>query len=96
MGHFVFKGNNYKLNIMNIIKKLTDKVEQLLLTPDKYWRKNGAIIGKCCEIYKTASLGSEPYLIEIGDHVRINPGVVFVNHDGEVWVIRNLSEWGGI
>ena len=34
----------------------------------------------------------EPYLIEIGHHVRINEGVNFVTHDGGVWVLRGLGK----
>lgn len=54
----------------------------------KYWRKKGTIIGEDCEIYSTASFASEPYLISIGNHVRINSGVKLITHDGGVWVLR--------
>lgn len=36
--------------------------------------------------------GSEPYLIELGDNVRITNGVRFVTHDGGLWVLRNLGK----
>lgn len=32
--------------------------------------------------------GSEPYLISIGNHVRITQGVRFITHDGGVWTLR--------
>lgn len=54
-----------------------------------FLRKNGAVIGEGCEIYSTASFGSEPYLITVGDHVRINSGVQLVTHDGGLWVLRD-------
>lgn len=57
-----------------------------------YWRSKGAKIGENCEIYPTVSLGSEPYLITIGDHVRINSNVNLITHDGGVWVIRSQYE----
>jgi acetyltransferase-like isoleucine patch superfamily enzyme len=60
--------------------------------PAKYWRSKGVIIGEMCEIYASASFGSEPYLITLGNHVRINAGVNFVTHDGGVWVLRELYE----
>lgn len=60
--------------------------------PVKYWRKKGCIIGNDCEIYPTANFGSEPFLIKIGNHVRINSGVQLVTHDGGVWVLRYLFE----
>ena len=54
----------------------------------EYWKRKGLHIGKECEIYFSASFGSEPYLIQLGDHVRVNSGVVFVTHDGGCWVLR--------
>lgn len=47
-----------------------------------YLRTTGLQIGSDCEVYKSASFGSEPYLIRIGNHVRINANVTFVTHDG--------------
>lgn len=58
----------------------------------KYWSKKGAQIGSGCDIHSTVSLGSEPYLVTIGDNVRLNKGVSIFTHDGGAWVIRNLYE----
>ncbi len=60
--------------------------------PINYWRSKGVSIGERCEIYSSASFGSEPYLISLGDHVRINSGVNFVTHDGGVWVLRECYD----
>lgn len=49
------------------------------------------IMGEDCEIYDEVSFGSEPYLIEIGNQVRVTNGVRFITHDGGVWVLRNLG-----
>ena len=57
----------------------------------KFLRKKGCQIGKDCEIYSSANFGSEPYLITLGNHVRVNSGVNFVTHDGGVWVVRKYS-----
>ena len=54
----------------------------------KYLRKQGVSIGNDCEIYKSVNFGSEPYLISVGNHVRINEGVQLVTHDGGYWVLR--------
>ncbi len=51
--------------------------------------KNGLVIGKDYYIHSRVDFGSEPYLIKIGDHVRIAEGVRFVTHDGGVWVFRD-------
>lgn len=44
-------------------------------------------IGKNCHI-NTMSFSTEPYLIEIGDHVAISAGTDFVTHDGAIWCFR--------
>ena len=59
--------------------------------PIGFWKSKGLIIGDRCEIYPTASFGSEPYLVELGSHVRINSGVHFITHDGGVWVLRDMN-----
>lgn len=55
-------------------------------------RKQGVRIGVGCEINKSVSFGSEPYLITIGDYVRITSGVKFITHDGGIWVLRNTRQ----
>ena len=51
-------------------------------------RNRGVKIGERCEIHPSTSWGSEPYLVKIGDHVRITKNVQFITHDGGVWVLR--------
>lgn len=74
--------------IRNIIDKIDRKKRNI--NPVAYWRNKGAIIGEDCYIYSGANLGSEPYLVKIGNHVRINSSVQFVTHDGGVWVLRGI------
>lgn len=79
---------------MRHISRLINKIEVLFADRVKYLdilRKSGVQIGEHCEIYKSASFGSEPYLISIGNHVRINTGVQFVTHDGGLWVLRDSN-----
>ena len=38
-----------------------------------------------------STFGSEPYLIEIGDHVELAAGVRFLPHDGAVWIFREAE-----
>jgi acetyltransferase-like isoleucine patch superfamily enzyme len=54
----------------------------------KYLRKLGIKIGKDCNI-NSMSFSSEPYLIEIGDHVGIAHDTDFITHDGGIWCFRN-------
>jgi acetyltransferase-like isoleucine patch superfamily enzyme len=56
-----------------------------MMGAEKYARAKGVKIGKGCRI-ASVNFGSEPYLIEIGDHVYVTSGVSFVTHDGGVWV----------
>ena len=56
------------------------------------YRRTGAKIGNHCELQKGIEFGSEPYLVTIGDYVRINPGVHFITHDGGVWILRNTGD----
>jgi len=53
-----------------------------------YFRKQGASIGMHCCIIPT-SLGTEPYLVKIGNHVTIASGVTFITHDGATWLFRD-------
>lgn len=75
------------MNIFNIILTRYKKYKN----PVKYWRSKGVVIGENCEL-RSVEFGSEPYLITIGDHVRINAGVVLVTHDGGAWVLRQCSD----
>jgi acetyltransferase-like isoleucine patch superfamily enzyme len=54
----------------------------------EYFRKQGAQIGDGCSIIPT-SLGTEPYLVKIGNHVTIANGVGLGTHDGGCWILRN-------
>lgn len=58
--------------------------------PIAYARKRGVKIGKGCKLVSIngGSFGSEPYLIEIGNHVEIAAEVCFLTHDGGVWIFR--------
>lgn len=48
----------------------------------------GGKIGSGCDIHPNVEFGSEPYLISIGNNVRITSGVRFITHDGGVWTLR--------
>ena len=61
--------------------------------PVRFCRDLGVEIGQDCQILGTRHpFGSEPYLIRIGNHVRINADVQFITHDGGVWVLRQMKE----
>ncbi|NJO92454.1 MAG: acyltransferase [Chloroflexia bacterium] len=62
-------------------------MKDIFYSAEKYARYLGVKIGQNCRI-ATKNFGSEPFLIEIGNHVHLTWGVSFVNHDGGVWVFR--------
>ena len=76
--------------IIKIIKEIFNRYNKLK-DPIKFYRNQGINIGENCEIRNGVYFSSEPYLITIGNHVRINAGVEFVTHDGGVWVLREKS-----
>lgn len=53
---------------------------------EKYARFKGVKIGSNCNI-QNVNFGSEPYLIEIGNHVQITNGTKIFTHGGG-WVFR--------
>ena len=57
-------------------------------------RKRGCVIGENCLISKKAVFGKEPYLIQIGDSVRIEAGVRLVTHDLSAWTIQQMGGMG--
>lgn len=72
--------------IEGLYKKILEKSssEQKI----RYWRKKGMKIGNNCHL-ETMAFSTEPYLIEIGDHVAIAYGTHFITHDGGIWCFRD-------
>ncbi|MBN2758745.1 MAG: acyltransferase [Bacteroidales bacterium] len=64
-----------------------------------YLKKQGVKIGNDCLIF-TFAFSTEPYLVEIGNHVVVSNGTIFITHDGSVWLFRkenpNLTIFGKI
>lgn len=69
-----------------MLKKIINIYRRNFWSPEKYARYIGVKIGKDCDI-QNVSFGSEPYLIEIGDHVQITQGVKIFTH-GAAWILR--------
>ena len=68
------------------------KVKRHLFYKDnvKYARKLGVTVGENCRILSDPEkcFSSEPYLVELGNHVEITGDVRFITHDGGVWTLR--------
>lgn len=70
-----------------MINRILDFYKKRFWNCERYARSIGVKIGHNCSI-ATKSFGSEPYLIEIGNHVQITNEVKFFNH-GAAWVFRD-------
>jgi acetyltransferase-like isoleucine patch superfamily enzyme len=58
--------------------------------------KAGLKLGRDVRVIGKPDFGSEPYLIEIGNHVTISSNVTFITHDGATWVFRHLPAYLGL
>jgi acetyltransferase-like isoleucine patch superfamily enzyme len=78
---------------MQIVRNVFSKLKQLLITFSsgdfkiRLLRSTGMKIGSHCSI-NTNAFSTEPFLIEIGNHVAIASGTRFVTHDGSAWIMR--------
>lgn len=75
------------------VKGLFEKIRRKLLEnmshekKAEYLRKQGMKIGENCR-FESMDFSTEPYLIELGDHVAIAYKTSFITHDGGVWCFR--------
>jgi acetyltransferase-like isoleucine patch superfamily enzyme len=78
--------------MIGLLKKLYVRMRIYTAGPMKraglYARYYGVDFGTNVRITGTISLGSEPYLISVGDNVTITDGVAIHTHDGGAWVLR--------
>jgi acetyltransferase-like isoleucine patch superfamily enzyme len=58
--------------------------------------KDGLRLGRDVRVIGRPDFGSEPYLVEVGDHVTISSNVTFLTHDGATWVFRDRPEYAGL
>ena len=76
--------------LIRISKKIRLKIELSRynnFTIAEYFRKQGAQIGEGC-FFSIRNLGTEPYLVKIGNNVAVTSGVQFQTHDGGTWIFR--------
>lgn len=77
-----------------MLKLVLHKIRKVLSSPNAYinlLREDGVNIGEGCDISKCAVFGSEPWLISIGNNVRITQKVQFITHDGGLWTLRKMG-----
>ena len=54
-------------------------------------RKNGLLYGENFDVATNVNFGSEPYLISIGNNVRISMNTQLITHDGGIWTLRKMG-----
>jgi acetyltransferase-like isoleucine patch superfamily enzyme len=84
-------GSNVFHQIRKLVARLRASYELRKYSPvtiAEYLRRQGSQIGEGCFIVPT-NLGTEPYLVKIGNHVAIAYGVTFSTHDGAAWIFRD-------
>ena len=55
-------------------------------------KEEGLVAGRGVTVMGGVNFGSEPYLISLGDNVRISSNVNLITHDGGTWAFRNYYE----
>ena len=86
------KNGNYSLkgllavNIKSVFRQIKRKLKGSL----RIAQEEGMRVGKGVTVMGGTDFGSEPYLITLGDNVRISSKVQSVTHDGGTWAFRNL------
>lgn len=73
--------------MINRLLRILQLIRGRLYSPEAYARRIGVTIGQGCSI-RTKKFSAEPYLIEIGNNVRIAEGTSFYTHGG----IRSLRK----
>lgn len=65
------------------------------INPTKYARSLGMKVGEQV-VLMSWRFGSEPWLISIGNHVKITSNVRFITHDGGSWVFRDQERYKNV
>ena len=64
---------------MKLIRKITERIARR--NPIEYARKIGVKVGNECRFTGNPRWGSEPWLIQVENHVLLSAEVNFVTHD---------------
>lgn len=71
-----------------MFRKVFLKIAYFLCSNYKFAKFSGVKMGRNCKI-GTKKLGSEPYLISIGNDFYTSSNIQFITHDGSINVLRN-------
>lgn len=73
---------------MKLLKQIIRLLQQKIVGDIRWGIKNGLKCGDGVTSMGGASFGSEPYLVELGNRVRLSTEVSFVTHDGGTYAFR--------
>ena len=62
------------------------------INPTSYAKKKGVNIKGNVHFYGKTNLGTEPWIITMGDNVHITKNVEFITHDGGVLILRKFQK----
>ncbi len=76
--------------LVGLLKGLWNRV-RVKRDPAAFFRSQGAQVGERCRFIspQQGTLGGEPWLVSLGNHVTVTSEVRFITHDGGVWVFRD-------
>lgn len=77
---------------MSFLKKLY-RFRLRFLDHCEHARRLGASIGENSHFVTFPHLGSEPWLITIGNHVELSSNITFITHDGSTWCFRDEEKY---
>jgi acetyltransferase-like isoleucine patch superfamily enzyme len=81
------------MTFLLLLKNLKRKIDSRFF-PVESARKLGCKVGDNT-ILDFINLGSEPYLVEIGNNCHISFNVSFITHDGATWVVKRKYDFKG-
>lgn len=67
-----------------MINQLINKYRSFFWSAERLARHQGVTIGEDCIIQKRVSFGSEPYLVTLGNKVRVTNGTKIFTHGGAI------------
>ena len=76
---------------MKLIRKIIERVARR--NPIKYARKIGVKVGNECRFTGNPRWGSEPWLIQVENHVLLSAEVNFITHDAGTFLFRDTEEY---
>lgn len=80
--------------IMGIIAIIVDRLARR--NPIEYARKLGVKVGNDCRFTGNPGWGSEPWLIQIGNHVLLSADIKFITHDASTFLFRDTEEYKNV